>query len=323
MRKAMTLRLALSFGLAAMAVIALGERHALSADTIRVGKSVPIAWTFTPLDIGKETGIFAKHGLDVEISAFGGDARMQQALAANGIDIGLGSGPGMGFAAKGVPAKAVAAFAGRPNNLGIIIAADSPYKSIKEMKGKKFAITTVGSLTDWLLKHAAIAQGWKHDDLVGVPLGGFETNYAAFKTKQVDGIMLAIESCYLLINRNEGKLIARMGDFVPKFHTHVIFARQDWIDGKPDQVKRFLTAWFETIAWMKANKEKTVEISARVLKSTPEIIGRAYDEQISMLQDNGKFDPEAITVIKESLIEMEILDKKPTDEQIFTTKFLQ
>ena len=80
MRKAMTLRLALSFGLAAMAVIALGERHALSADTIRVGKSVPIAWTFTPLDIGKETGIFAKHGLDVEISAFGGDARMQQAF---------------------------------------------------------------------------------------------------------------------------------------------------------------------------------------------------------------------------------------------------
>ncbi len=36
---------------------------------------------------------------------------------------------------------------------------------------------------------------------------------------------------------------------------------------------------------MKANKEKSVEISARVLKSTPEIISRAYDEQIGMLQD--------------------------------------
>lgn len=323
MRRSVSRRATLTFAAAALAASTLGDRAAHAQDKVRVGKSVPIAWTFTPLDIGKETGIFAKHNLDIEISAFGGDARMQQALAANGIDIGLGSGPGMGFAAKGVPAKAVAAFAGPPNNLGIIIPADSPYNSIKEMKGKKFAITTVGSLTDWLLKHAAIAQGWKHDDLIGVPLGGFETNYAAFKTKQVDGIMLAIESCYLLVNRGEGKIIARMGDFVPQFHTHVIFARQDWIDGKPDQVKRFLAGWFETVAWMKANKDKSVEISARVLKSTPEIISRAYDEQIGMLQTDGKFNPEAIKVIKESLIEMEILDKKPTDEQIFTTKFLQ
>ena len=95
------------------------------------------------------------------------------------------------------------------------------------------------------------------------------------------------------------------------------------IDKKPDLVKRFLDGWFETIAWMKANKEKTVEISARILKSTPEVISRAYDEQIGMLQDNGKFDPEAIKVIKESLIEMEILDKQPTDEQMFTTKFVR
>jgi NitT/TauT family transport system substrate-binding protein len=300
-----------------------GSGAAVAADTVRVGKSVAIAWTFTPLDIGKEMGIWAKHNIDVEISSFGGDARLQQALAANGVDFGLGSGPGMGFAVKGVPAKAVAAFAGSPFNLGIVVAANSPYNDIKDMKGKKFAITTVGSLTDWLLKRAALSQGWKHDDLIGVPLGGFETNYAAFKTGQVDGIVLAIEACYMLVNRNEAKIIARMGDYAPQFHTHVIYARNELIDKNPDLVKRFLAGWFETIAWMKANKEKTVEISSRVLKSTPDVISRAYDEQIGMLQDNGKFNPEAIKVIKKSLIEMEILDKEPTDDQIFTTKFVQ
>ncbi|MGZ5804613.1 MAG: ABC transporter substrate-binding protein [Xanthobacteraceae bacterium] len=313
-----------SFKIAALvfAAAVLSGGAASAADKVRVGKSVAIAWTFTPMDIGKEVGIWAKHGLDVEISSFGGDAKLQQAMAADGVDFGLGSGPGMGFAVKGVPAKAVAAFAGPPYNLGIVIAANSPYNDIKEMKGKKFAITTVGSLTDWLLKRVALAEGWKHDDLIGVPLGGFETNYAAFKTGQVDGIVLAIESCYMLIDRKEAKLIARMGDFAPQFHTHVIYARNEMIEKKPDQVKRFLDAWFETIAWMKANKEKTVEISARVLKSTPEIISRAYDEQIKMLQDNGKFNPAAIKVIKESLIEMDILDKQPTDEQMFTTQFV-
>jgi NitT/TauT family transport system substrate-binding protein len=323
MSKSTILRTALAFAALTIAGAAFDNRAAFAADTVRVGKSVAIAWTFTPLDIGKEMGIWAKHDLNLEITAFGGDAKLQQALAANGVDFGLGSGPGMGFGAKGVPAHAVAAFAGPPFNLGIIVAANSPYNDIKEMKGKKFAITTVGSLTDWLLKRVALAQGWKHDDLIGVPLGGFETNYAAFKTGQVDGIVLAIESCYLLVNRGEGKIIARMGDYAPQFHTHVIYARDELIDKKPELVKRFLAGWFETIAWMKANKDKTVEISARVLKSTPEVISRAYDEQIGMLQDNGKFNPEAIKVIKKSLIEMEILDKEPTDAQMFTTKFVQ
>src|SRR5262249_44551854 len=88
-----------------------------AAETLRVGKAVPFAWTFTPLDVGIETGQFAKQGLTVEPSAFGGDAKMQQALAADGTDIGIGSGPGMAFMAKGAPTKAVAAMAGIPTNM--------------------------------------------------------------------------------------------------------------------------------------------------------------------------------------------------------------
>ena len=81
---------------------------AAAAEKLRVGKAVPFAWTFTPVEVGIKTGIFAKHGLEIEVSAFGGDARMQQALTADSIDVGIGSGPGMAFMVKGVPAKAVA-----------------------------------------------------------------------------------------------------------------------------------------------------------------------------------------------------------------------
>ena len=59
-----------------------------------------------PADIGVRTGIFKKHGLDLEISSFGGDARIQQAMAADGIDIGLGSGPGLAFIVKGRRSRA-------------------------------------------------------------------------------------------------------------------------------------------------------------------------------------------------------------------------
>lgn len=309
--------------IAALTGLFVTPHAAWALDTIRVGKSVPIAWTFTPLDIGVETGIWAKHDLKLDITSFGGDAKLQQALAADGVDFGVGSGPGMGFAVKGVPAKAVAAFAGSPYSISIVIAANAPYSDIKEMKGKKFAVTTIGSLTEWLLHRAALAQGWKYNDLVAVPLGSFETNYAAFKTGQVDGIVLATETSYMLEAKKEAKIIANMAAYAPKFITHVIYARDELIDKKPDLVKRFLAGWFETIAWMKANKDKSVEISARVLKLPPEIVSRAYDEEIGMMQDNGRFDPEAVKVIKSSLVDMHILESEPTEDQMFTTKFVQ
>jgi hypothetical protein len=77
------------------------------------------------------------------------------------------------------------------------------------------------------------------------------------------------------------------------------------------------------VAWVKANKQKSVQISARVLKLPPDIVSHAYDEEVGMMQDNGRFDPEAVKVIKSSLVEMHILDSEPSDDQMFTTKFVQ
>ena len=90
---------------------ALGATAA-SAETLRVGKAGRDAFSFAPADIGVRTGIFKQHGLDLEISSFGGDARVQQAMTADGIDVGLGSGPGLAFIVKGSPVKGIAAMPG-------------------------------------------------------------------------------------------------------------------------------------------------------------------------------------------------------------------
>src|SRR5215469_923311 len=92
-----------------------------TAETLRVGKAVPEAFSFVPLDIGIRKGIFAKYGIEIETSAFAGDARMQQAMASDSLDIALGSGPAMAFIVKGSPIKAVAAMAGPPLLLAIVV----------------------------------------------------------------------------------------------------------------------------------------------------------------------------------------------------------
>ncbi|MGH7033176.1 MAG: ABC transporter substrate-binding protein, partial [Stellaceae bacterium] len=107
-----------ALGIAALLALALlPPRPADAAQKVRVGKAVATAFTFTPLDIGIREGVFAKYGLDVQIVNFTGDAKLQQGLASDAIDFGLGSGPGMAFAAKGNPIRAVAAYFGAPANI--------------------------------------------------------------------------------------------------------------------------------------------------------------------------------------------------------------
>jgi NitT/TauT family transport system substrate-binding protein len=144
---------------ASILVLAL-HTPAFALDKLRVAKSVDLSWEFTSLDIGVEEGIFAKYNLDVDVSALAGDAKLQQALTSGAVDIGLGSGPSMAFTVKGSPVIAVAAFDGAPRNVSVSVAPDSPIKGVADLKGKLIAVTTVGSLTDWLAKQIAIQQGW-------------------------------------------------------------------------------------------------------------------------------------------------------------------
>ncbi len=295
---------------------------ASSAEKLRVGKAVAFAWTFTPLDVGIETGQFAKQGLEIEASAAAGDAKLQQALTADSLDIGIGSGPGMAFMAKGVPAKAVAVMAGVPRNMAVMVGYDSTIKTVDDLKGKKLGVTTVGSLTDWIGKRIGTSKGWGPTGITTVPIGGMPPARAAVKTGQIDGYIGALEVGYALEEAKEWRVITTATPFVDQFITHVFFVRQDVIEKRPQAVQAFLKGWFNTIAFMKANKAKTVEITSKVLDLSPTVIARAYEEQIGIFSTDGTFDPKAVTVLKQSFIEMGLLKEIPDDKILFTTSFV-
>src|SRR5581483_6753235 len=162
---------------------------AQALDKVRVGKAIAVAFTFMQPDVGTAAGLWRKYGLDPEVIAFGGDAKMQQAMAAGSIDFGLGSGPSMAFAVKGAPIRAVAAYMGPPVHMGLVVGYNAPIKSAADLKGRKLAVTTVGSLTDWLAQRLSIAQGWGSGGITIVPLGTQQAIYAALRTGQVDGVI--------------------------------------------------------------------------------------------------------------------------------------
>jgi NitT/TauT family transport system substrate-binding protein len=308
---------------AAAAILALAlVAPASAAEKLRVGKAVAFAWTFTPLDVGIQMGIFAKHGIEVEASAFNGDAKLQQGLTSDSVDIGIGSGPGMAFMVKGVPAKAVGVMAGVPRNMAVMVGYDSPIKTVDDLKGKKLGVTTVGSLTDWIGKRIGTQKGWGPAGITTVPVGGMPPARAAIKTNQIDGYIGALEIGISLEEAKEWRVITSAMPFVDHFITHVFFVREDVIAQRPQAVKAFLQGWQDTIAFMKANKVKTVEITSKVIQVAPSVIERAYDQQIGIFSDDLSFDPRAVAVLKESFIEMGLLKDIPEDKAMFTTQFL-
>ena len=322
MRRRLSARAIVSLASAILLVAAAMWSPAQANEKLRVAKVVPFAWSFTPLDIGIQAGIFAKHGLDIEASASAGDAKLQQLLTSGSVDIGIGSGPGMAFIVKGVPAKAVAEMYGVPRNMAVMVGYDSPVKAVADLKGKKLGCTTVGSLTEWIGTRINQKENWGSNGVTMVAIGGMPPARAAIKTNQIDGYIGALETGYSLEEAKEWRVITAATPFVDHFITHVIFATNDAINNKPDQVRAFLQGWFETIAYMKTHKAESVAISAKVLNLSEAVISRVYDEQMSAFSTDGTFDPEGVAVLKKSFIDMGLLKEAPDDKDMFTTQFL-
>src|ERR1700689_1306398 len=118
--------------------------------TLRLGKAQANQFAFIPADVGVETGIFKKHGLDLDISSFAGDAKMVQALTAGSLDIALGGSPSFAAIVKGAPMKAVAVFSGAPNIIMLVVLKDGPLKNANDLKGKAISVSGTGSPTFWL-----------------------------------------------------------------------------------------------------------------------------------------------------------------------------
>ena len=301
----------------------LGATTAHAGDIVRVGKSVSQPFAFAPLEIGIAQGIWQKHGLDVQVTVFAGDAKLQQALVTNGVDFGLGSGPAMGFLAKGVPAKAVGALANEPLSMGLIVGAASTIRTPAELKGAKIGVTTNGSLSYWLARELSRQLGFGSDGIGTVALGAIGAQFAALKRGQIDGTILSSSQGYQLEKGGEGRLLLRFGSYIKKFHTHVMFATEPMIKEKPDQVRRFLAGWKDVIAFMAANKDETVRLAMKVTGLDEAIERREYDDVMPMMSRDLCFDPAALDAIAASFPEMGIMAEKPDMRALYTEEFLQ
>jgi NitT/TauT family transport system substrate-binding protein len=316
------MRTGLLLGAAALLSLAAAG-GATAADTLRVGRSPGFLFAYVPLDVGLAQGFYAKEGLAIDRVDFDGAAKMDQALVAGSIDISLGSPMGMAMEAKGMPAKAVAVIAGPMSEFGILIPYDSPVKSLGELKGKTIGIATVGSITQWVALELARVEGWGPDGVKLTAIGSSPgAAAAALKAHLVDATVGNATAGPILERAHEGRLLATAADFVPHFQAHTMYAASDLVQKNPGAVRRFLAAWLQSVAYMRAHRDDTIRIAETVTGLSAADEALEYDRIMPGMSADGRFDPLDVKRIGQSFVELHLLDREPDMAKLYSEQYL-
>ncbi len=313
------------FGGACAAAALLGFLSTNAADaqtTLRLGKAQANQFAFIPADVGVETGIFKKHGIDLDISAFAGDAKMVQALTADSLDIALGGSPSFAAIVKGAPMKAVAVFSGAPNIIMLVVLKDGPLKKVDDLKGKTISVSGAGSLTYWLTQQLSRRLGWGDDGMKITPLGASEAQIAALMTHQIDGTTTDSVTVDKFVESGNGRILVKFGEYFPDFVTSCIYASNALIESKPDVLKAFLAGWFETIVYMRDHRTPILDLTMKQIGMSPGVAAAIYDDTMPTMSLDGRFNPKALDVLAQSFVDTKLLPSKPDMSALLTEAYL-
>ncbi len=262
------------------AVAAVGWLAAIpvsAADKLKIAVGQREIWHGAPAALGERAGIFRKHDLDLDLLFTSGSGETMQATIAGSVDIGVAAGTFgvMGAYAKGAPIRIIGAES-TGEDAYWYVRAESPVKSMADMKGRTMAYSTNGSST-----HAnalAFVELYKVDAKL-VATGGFPATFTMVMSGQIDAGWSAPPYAMEALRKGEIRVIVRSAELpLVKGHTvRVLIANKADLDGRPDVYRRFMRAYRETVDWMYASDEAP-KIYAEFAKISIEDARRVREE---------------------------------------------
>jgi NitT/TauT family transport system substrate-binding protein len=306
----------------AAAAATLRPRRATAAGSLRVAKSLPDLFAYTPIDVGLAIGAYQRAGVELEVISFSGSSTMHRAMVAGTLDIALGGGVTMVNIAKGEPALGIAQTVGPPVELGIMTYWDSDIRTLDDLKGKTVGIATKGSPTEWMLLELCRLKGWPLDAIRTAAIGGSVAYIAGLRARTVDAVCGDIALAFRLEPEKQVRLVAPCSEYVSSFIMHTNYASLPVIKSKPEEIRAFNKGWFEAVAFMKANRAETLRITNPVTTLPPGAAERNYDLVMPHFSDTGRFDPKGLATLARSFVQLGSIAKEPDMSKLYTEEFL-
>lgn len=198
-------------------------------------------------------------GYDVQWFEFPAGPQLLEALNANSIDFGYTGAPPPVFAqAAGVRFVYVAAEPPSPHNEAIFVKADSPIRSLADLRGKKVALQK-GSSANYLLLEALKKAGVRYDEIRPVYLPPADAR-AAFESGNVDA--WAVWDPYYAAAQNSLK-IRTLSDYTGLTPANNFYeATRGFAEQHADVVGAIVKQLRETGLWVNGHPAETAALIA-------------------------------------------------------------
>jgi len=225
-----------------------------AADVFKLAIGQRGLWDSAIAEIGTETGIFARHGLELQTFYTSGGGETQQAVISGSSDIGVSAGTlgVLGAYAKGAPVRIIAGEATGTAEY-YFVRAQSPAHTMRDIKPEMtFAYSTNGSGT-----HITALRFLKEYGLAAklVATGSVPATFTQVMSGQIDVGFSTPPFGLDAANEGRIRIIATANDLasVRSQTVRVTIANANDRARQRDAYRRFIVAYRETIDWMYAD----------------------------------------------------------------------
>jgi NitT/TauT family transport system substrate-binding protein len=248
-----------------------------TVEKLNVAYVAPSEWMTIPW-IAKDTGIFAKHGFDVNLQLVGGTPRLVQSLIAGDYDYAIVGGTAVLQARVQEADTVILAMSGSYFPFKLMAHPDAGAQSVADLRGKTIAVSQVGSTSHAFLRVLLNRAGVPLDDVTILQAGSNPQAATALLTGNiaaatVSGIMVPTVTRAGGIMLADGKALR-----IPEPNAVVATTRRR-VDRDPASTKRFLEAYVEGVHFFKTQREASIGIMQQYMS------GLAYDETAYLYDD--------------------------------------
>jgi len=281
-----------------VSVSAIGRVPAHGNEKIKFALTSPPH--FLPVWLAKETGLFKKHGLDVEVIYMRGGSLITVGILNGELQLS-GAGAESVVAAK-VKGGDVTLLACPLDSDLVYLIAQPGIKNPMELKGKASGVSRLGSTTHFYLRASLKKVGLDPEkDLTILQLGSGAEVAVAFEAGRLAAAALSYRNALPFLDRNWPVLLdLTKTDF--SYPPSCIASSQAYVRNKPQAVEGFLKACVEGIAQIKQDRvlakkiykkyyqerddtvvDKVVDVYAKLFKRIPYVPDRGIEAVVGEL----------------------------------------
>jgi NitT/TauT family transport system substrate-binding protein len=296
----------------------LGASATPSQARLIVGlSSVNVA--FLPVYVTQDKGFFKDEGLDVLLVLFNAGATNLQALIGGDIQI-MGSAfvETIGGRAAGADIKN---FWGISNIMPFQLYSQPGFKSMKEAKGKRFAISRFGSLTDFLTRATLRHFGIDAKGVTILQIGSTPARFAALSAKAVDASIVWFPVTEIAKSQGYTKLFD-LKEMFPEWPYETFAARETWLAKEREQASKFLRAYQRGVKHTLENKEDALRALRKYVKMDPAYAPAGYDEYRDSFPLNGYIAEKTIPVVIDQEYESGRIKRKISLDELIDRSFI-